>query len=53
MKTINEISDKEILAILNSAMNDSFEKKQARKREKLNAAFADFFNIGECGFVEA
>lgn len=46
-------TDNEILAILNNAMNDSVENKQAKKMAKLNAAMSDFFNIGECGFVEA
>lgn len=54
MKTIFEISDNEILAILNKSMNaETIESKQAKKIAKLNAAMADFFNIGECGFVEA
>lgn len=50
MRTIEQFTDAEILKVLDNALNPN--KRQAKKMEKLNAAMADFFNIGECGFVE-
>lgn len=56
MKTF-ELSDSEILAIFNKALNaKSAEEKAASRRAKARAAKADFFNLDAtdyCKFVPA
>ena len=52
-----ELSDKEILAMLNKALNEpSAEEKAKARRAKARAAKADFFNLNAtdyCKFVPA
>lgn len=43
-----DFSDAEVLAIFNKAMNKpSFEEKQAKKRNQMRKAKADFCNLKE------
>ncbi len=52
-----ELSDSEILAIINKALNEkSIEEKAAARRAKVRAAKVDFFNLNAtdyCKFVPA
>lgn len=52
-----ELTDSEILAIFNNALNaPSIEEKENRRRAKIRAAKADFFNLDAtdyCKFVPA
>jgi len=52
-----ELSDSEILAIFNKALNEkSIEEKAAARRAKVRAAKVDFFNLNAtdyCKFVPA